>query len=329
MKKVLIGRVDNLGDFILTTPFISALKKAFPDAKIVFIGSTGNLSLASRIDLIDEVILLTHKSIFLNIELIGRLRKEKFDMAVAFHPDTTLASIMGITGAKLRICYWFGNIRPFSAPFFHLCNHRILTGNEHVKEGHMVKHFLLPLQIAGCEMPEQTDLVLPRNPEQEDFVKTFLLINRFEEDKKIIALQLCHKWILDKWEPEDFKTLCKELLSNFQDYRFIVLYHRDHDSILNKFLSIAGELGMFVFCGSLFQWIYMIKMCHLYIGYDSGGIHVAAGWKKPVIDIFIEPSSKEFWSPWNVPHVSLLKNDEIIKNIIDGVNILTENSELV
>jgi ADP-heptose:LPS heptosyltransferase len=81
-------------------------KAACPDAKLVFIGSASNLRLASRITLIDEAIPLTHRGVLANLSLIARLRRERFDLAVAYHPDTTLAAIVGLPGATYRVCYW-------------------------------------------------------------------------------------------------------------------------------------------------------------------------------------------------------------------------------
>jgi len=323
MKKVLLARIDNIGDFILTTPFISALCDSLSPLKIVFIASPYTYPLVKKMKIIDEVIVLDAKkeTIINKLALINRIRKEKFDIAIFFHPSTLLAIIIGLSKAKIRIGYEFGWVRPFSSPFYWLLTHRILSTREAI-EDHMVTHFLKPLKILGIPFPTSPKLTIPEDKTEEAKVEAFLLKEGFNlNNDKIIALQLCPKWIEDGWEEEDFLKLCKKLLNCNNKVKLLILYKKEYLNQLSRFLLEAQQLGITCFGGDLFKWIYLIKNSSLFIGYDSGGIHIAVAFGKPVIDIFIDPWCKSVWYPFGVPYVSLM-GKHLTDQIINGANKL-------
>ncbi len=328
MKKVLIARVDNLGDFILTTPFMSALKAACPDATLVFLGSASNLRLASRIRLIDEALPLTRGGVLANLGLIARLRRERFDLAVAFHPDTTLAAIVGLTGATFRVCYWFGGVRPLTVPCYSLCTHRIMTAAEAIREDHMVAHFMRPLSLAGIDTAGEPELVLPDEGGRFGTRADRLSGGRVEVGGDTIALQLCPKWLEDAWRPDEFRRLCQLASARFGSHRVVVLYQPEHERILRELLAVPADIGIAGCAGDLLEWMDTIKRCALYVGYDSGGVHVAAAWKKPVVDIFKNPATfvHRLWAPWKVPYVTVVKDDRVVENIVNGIDGLLNAS---
>ncbi|MEN6622311.1 MAG: glycosyltransferase family 9 protein, partial [Smithella sp.] len=55
-KKIFVSNRMGLGDVILTTPILKALKRKYPDSKITFVTSPNCLPIVQGLDFIDEVI---------------------------------------------------------------------------------------------------------------------------------------------------------------------------------------------------------------------------------------------------------------------------------
>ncbi len=61
MKKIVISRLDNIGDVVMTTPILYQLKKKYPEAKLIYIVRTVAAPAVDRLPFIDEVISLPYK----------------------------------------------------------------------------------------------------------------------------------------------------------------------------------------------------------------------------------------------------------------------------
>ncbi|MGE4589805.1 MAG: glycosyltransferase family 9 protein [Acidaminococcaceae bacterium] len=61
MKKIVVSRLDNIGDVVMTTPLLYQLKKMFPEAKLIFVVRTVAAPAVDRLPFIDEVIALPDK----------------------------------------------------------------------------------------------------------------------------------------------------------------------------------------------------------------------------------------------------------------------------
>src|SRR5919106_519625 len=88
-KNLLVVRLDNLGDVLMSVPAINALKETFR-CKITLLTSSAAISITSFIGSIDDVIVYDvpwmksrteNSSTF---EITERLRNKKFDGAVVF-----------------------------------------------------------------------------------------------------------------------------------------------------------------------------------------------------------------------------------------------------
>ena len=61
MKKIVVSRLDNIGDVVMTTPILYQLKKRFPEAKLICVVRTIAAPAVVRLPFIDEVIALPDK----------------------------------------------------------------------------------------------------------------------------------------------------------------------------------------------------------------------------------------------------------------------------
>jgi ADP-heptose:LPS heptosyltransferase len=81
INKILIFRYDRIGDMIVTTPLIGALKKSFPNSKLIILASEVNACVLTNNQYVDKIQKYP-KNIFLAILCLIRLRAEEIDLLV-------------------------------------------------------------------------------------------------------------------------------------------------------------------------------------------------------------------------------------------------------
>src|SRR3989338_1410008 len=108
-KNILIVRTDRIGDVVLTTPVISALRENYPHARLSMMVTPQTKDIVEGNPYLDSVIVFDRKEIGRNVgKLLGfilNLRKEKFDSAIIFHTKKITNLICFLAGIPQRVGY--------------------------------------------------------------------------------------------------------------------------------------------------------------------------------------------------------------------------------
>ena len=108
IKKILFIRIDRIGDIILSTPTLKALKEAYPQSKITVLASPSNNPLIFNNPNVDHIVVYDRRGRLIDrIRVIRKLRESGFDLAIAPYADYELetALIAFFSGAKNRVGY--------------------------------------------------------------------------------------------------------------------------------------------------------------------------------------------------------------------------------
>ncbi len=107
--KILIRAANWIGDAIMTTPVIRALKKNYPDSHISILAKPWVIPVFDNNPYIDEIILFddkkTHKKGFGFLRLAKDLRKYKFDISILMPNSFSSALITFFAGITQRVGY--------------------------------------------------------------------------------------------------------------------------------------------------------------------------------------------------------------------------------
>ncbi|MSQ80552.1 MAG: lipopolysaccharide heptosyltransferase family protein [Candidatus Methylopumilus sp.] len=95
LKKILIFRYDRIGDMIVTTPLISALKKSFPKSRVIILASEVNAGVLTKNRYVDKIQKYP-KNIFLAILCLTNLRKEKIDLLIDLNHSIVWRALLEI-----------------------------------------------------------------------------------------------------------------------------------------------------------------------------------------------------------------------------------------
>jgi lipopolysaccharide heptosyltransferase III len=99
--KILLLQLKRIGDLILTTPAIAALRKRFPDAHLTLVVSNECADLLPALSDVDRV-LIAHRNLY-DIALFPAIALRKFDCCIDFTRNDRSASLAFLSRAQRRI----------------------------------------------------------------------------------------------------------------------------------------------------------------------------------------------------------------------------------
>ena len=116
IRRILFIRIDRVGDLVLSTPAIRALKEGFPSAELTVLAGPAAAPLLVHNPHVDRVIVYGRsRGLREKTALVNELKRMRFDLAVDPYDDREMetAWIAGMSGASLRIGYPCGGREAF------------------------------------------------------------------------------------------------------------------------------------------------------------------------------------------------------------------------
>jgi len=321
LRSVLIIRLDEIGDVVMTTPFLRELRRNLPSAWITLVVKPAVYNLVELCPYVNEVLTFDPRvggrlpQMRLHARALRFARKflwgRKFDLAIVPRWDVDFyhASFLAyFSGAAWRIGY-SENVserkkvanRGNDLLYTHVLNDNDLK--------HEADRNLDLLRFLGGTV-EDGQLELWLDPRDNAFAERLLAANDFPPSQLLVAL--CPsggRSSLKQWPLERFVEIANWLKERYRAW--IVVIGAADERCLGE--SIQQEAGATVINAagqtSLRQAAALIKKCNLYIGNDTGLTHIAAAMKIPVVVIF-GPTCPHRFSPLGASSVVLRKDLE-------------------
>lgn len=296
IKKILVLRPDMIGDLMLITPALSALRKKFPQAEITLLIQSYTKDAVKNHPDIDKLIEVPKRG-FGNtkkfFELLDKIKKEKFDLAINYYnefPYAFLGYAAGIPyrlGDKSKILIgWMYNLAAFQ-------QWRDYT--RHEVEQNLA--LLRPLEITEQNLPMKTAV----NPQAKESV-----LQKIPSRRPLIVVHLGTGGGNKPYLPEYFaKTI--DLLKEKLKGEVVITGAKREQEKADKVMELCKNKPVnLVQNTTLEELIALIGECGLFIGVDSGPLHIASALKRKIIAIFpskeVKPSK---WGPWQAEHIVL------------------------
>ncbi|MFA5362679.1 MAG: GT4 family glycosyltransferase PelF [Candidatus Omnitrophota bacterium] len=287
--KILIIKLSSLGDVILSTPAIKAIRDKFkknggPDTKhytISFLVGKESKDVLLACPYIDELLVYDYKNRhkgwggFLNI--VGHLRKRNFDIVIDLQNNRRSHILSFLTRALDR--YGYRNKK-----FSFLLNH---AAEENGVPLDPVTHQFRILKLLGIELRDPYPEVWPSGSD-EKYVDDLLRREWLSPAQKIVGINISasSRWQSKVWPMENLIALCGELSRN--DMRIVVTGTEADLPGAQMILQRIQNSKVINACGrtSINQLVCLIKKCSVYISGDSAPLHIAAGVKVPFVALF-------------------------------------------
>ncbi len=304
-RRILIVRLDRIGDVVLSTPVIKALKEANPGSVISFMSSPHAKDILESNPALDEVILYdkasAEKGILGNLKFILRLRKKKFDLAVVLHPTVRSHIVTALAGIPRRIGYdrkW---------------GFLLTTKVPHTKEfglKHEIDYTLDILRYIGIE-PRDKSLYIGVNERSERKVDELFRQSGIGKDDLCVAVNPGASCASKRWGAAKFAEVAGRLAAKYGAR--IVIVAGESDKSLGDEVAALLEGGCVNLSGrtTVADLASVLRRVRLFVSNDSGPVHIACAVGTPVIAIFGRSDrglSPRRWGPTGGRDVVLYKD---------------------
>lgn len=284
----------------MTTPAVAALRRVFPDAFISYAVEDPYQDLVEGNPNLDKIYVIKKKQGLKGfLRLIQQVRREKYDAVLDFHGGPRASLVTLFSRAKLKAGYRI-NYRNF------IYNIKI---PRKPKKGHVhsVENHMNLVKSLGVNIDPIPPLFVPRATKSEvEKIEKFIKENRLE-GRKIITIHISAGNKFRDWGVENWLKLA-DGLSQRPEVR-IVLTGAEEDAkageeIMSKskapVLSSVGRL-------KLRELRELISRSLLFIGPDSGPMHIAATTSTPIVALF-GPTLPAHFAPWQAKAMIIEKD---------------------
>jgi glycogen(starch) synthase len=322
-RNILVIQLADMGDVVLSSAFLSALRRQWPKAWIGLVIQPSMINLVERCPEVDEIIPFRWRTfkdwgnafsghfrwwIGATLLTIRKLWRRRIDMAVSLRwnndaPQAAALTLMVASGAPVRVA--FRDIPYDKIPYRLTDINRLIT---HGPTRSYLKHEVemqMDIFSALGGKPAKPRIQAWTGPEDDSFAHDLLDRAGFLGREPIVALAPGAAWAFRRWPTERFIALSKWLQESRGAY-IIILAARNERALArliarelrrDRTLGLAGKT-------TIRQMAAVLKHCRLFVGNDSGPMHVAAGAGVPVVGFF-GPGEYERFKPWGVEHEAI------------------------
>ena len=306
--KILLIRLRLVGDVVFTTPAVRAIRRRFPHAHITYLIEEGAAPVLRGNPNVDELIVAAHRRgrarLADDLRLVRRLRAARFDLVVDFHGGPRSSWLTWLSGAPRRIGY-----RVQGRTWMY--TDRVARPRE-LRPRHSVENqwdLLAPLDIAPPDR-ERDPVDMPEDSEARARVVSRLAAAGVGPGEDVVVLHVSAGNPFRRWPAASFAETAARLAEAGSARRIVFTSGPSDAAAAGAVARTARDrLGpamaaRIVLCEDfdLPELRALIQRASLYIGGDSGPLHIAATTGTPIVALF-GPTLPERSVPWRPAHL--------------------------
>jgi ADP-heptose:LPS heptosyltransferase len=305
--RVLLIRLRLIGDVVLSTPVIRALRRTFPDATLTYLVERDAASVvAGNRDIVVERTRGLRR-VLDDAKLAWQLRRERYDVVIDMHGGPRSSWLALATGARQRIGY--------DIPGRQWMYTRTIPRARELRPRHSVLNQWDLLEgIEGwpgeAADPARDAVAMPIDPEADRRIAARLRSAGVAPEHPLIVLHVSASNPFRRWPEPAFAQVVASLVSQSPDRR-VILSSGPSDRLAADRIVVAArallpdeartqviDFGEF----DLAELRALVERSVLFIGGDTGPLHVAATTTTPVVAIY-GPTLPARSTPWRNPSI--------------------------
>lgn len=304
MSNVLCVRLDNMGDILMTTPALKAIKHTHPQCKVTLLTSPSGAAIANHILEIDDVIIYSPpwmKATTSNepyngydLSIIESLQERGFDKAIIFTTYTQsplpAALLCYLSGIPRCLAYCHENPYQLISDWL-----RDPEPEHHIR--HEVKRQLDLVGSVGCHTPDE-HLSLCLQDKDKEYIKSLLIENGIDPSKCIV-IHPGSTAPSRRYPPEQYAKAADLIIKEF-NYKIIFTGSESEKSLIDEIIasmqqraiSFAGLLPLSALAA-------LISYARVLVANNTGPAHISAAVGTPVVSLYALTNLQH--TPWKVP----------------------------
>ena len=296
-KNILLIQLWGLGESILTLPTIKTLREKYPKSKIDILVTDRNKDVYFNNKNLDDTRVISLNPFAIKWFMLKNFRK--YDLVIDMEEYLNISSIMSFSLGKNRIGYNHG-VRS-------LLYTKTIPYND---KQHVVYTFLNLLKPLNIKL--NVDKLSKLNYSSKNKKNIDNLLKKFNIGKKDfivgIAPGAAESAKSRMWLVKNYAELCNNILLNKKN-KIIFIGNKYEGELIKKIQnSIKEKIRTFNTAGlfNLNGLFYLIEKCNLFIGNDTGPMHIAAAQGVKTIGLF-GPNLPVRFGPYGKDNISVYK----------------------
>jgi heptosyltransferase-2 len=276
--KILIIQTAFLGDVVLTTPLMKAVRKKYPKSKIFFLLIPQTEELLKNNPYIDRIIAYDkkgkEKEVFGFLNLVKMVKSSEFDLALIPHRSFRSALIAYLAGIPQRIGF-----DKSSGAFFFTQKMKYIQNQPEVKRN---------LSLLETDIPSENDCLPELFPSEDDFIYIEELFKSWDvkEENKIVGIAPGSVWNTKRWLPERFGKVAEALIEKLGAKVIFIGGKEDEKLCLEIASNMKSKPLIAAGKTSPLQSASLISRCKVILSNDTAPMHIAVARRVPVVAIF-------------------------------------------
>ncbi len=300
---ILVIKLSAVGDVILATASLRALRKKYPQAKICCLVGRDGAAMLQGCPYIDEVITYDYrgkdKGVFGFKRMLEILRKYRFDKIIDFQNNNRSHLLAFLCFP--RASYGYRNKK-----MGFLLSHGILNDQTHIPP---VRHQFRLLEQLGIVYDKDVRLEMWPRPDDVVYAKELLHGNWIDDKNHTVVginISASERWATKNLPMKSVAELCDKMSA---DNIRVVITGMEKDILLVREMEryLKSKPAILVGKTNLLQLAALIGLCKVYVTSDSAPLHVAAAMNVPVV-AFFGPTNPERHVP-PAAHLKIIKKD--------------------
>ncbi len=305
--RILLVRLRPLGDVVFTTPLLSALRRHYPEAHLSYVVEPDAAAIVETNPHINELIIAPRRRgmarIVDDFQLGRQLSRGRYDLAIDLHGGPRSAWLTWASRAARRIGY--------TIPGRSWMYTQVVQRSRDLTPRHSVLNqwdLIAPLDIPRLD-PARDPLQMPDSYQAGNSVDRYLTQSRVNRSDSLIVIHVSASTRFKRWPEDSFVSLVTRLVRNGSN-RKVFFTSGPSDAAAAQRIADASRREL----GSLASAILesrlltlpelraLIARAALFVGGDSGPLHIAATTSVPIVEL-LGPTLAERSFPWRDPRL--------------------------
>jgi heptosyltransferase-3 len=297
VQRIGLFKMRNIGDVLMITPLLRALRETFPDARITAIVNAGTEAVLENNPHLDDVIPYRREdgnALGRELDFVREVRRRKFDLTIGCTDGDRTAWCSLLSGARYRLGLVSRRWSRFN-PLRLVYNMPVATIPPPMHE--VERHFFL-MEAAGLALKsaEAGPLVLEIPDHLRRWAGEQLASLR---PARIVQVHPVSRWLWKCWDNESMAAVIDWLQEERGARVFVTTGPVERERRRAREIVARCRTRPLFFDGnlSLPQLAALSAASDGYFGIDTAPMHMAAAVGVPVVALF-GPTGPEAWAPW-------------------------------
>ena len=301
INKILVIRVDGIGDLLNSTPAISLLRKNYPSAEITVLARPLNAPVLIGNPDVDRILVFErdgkHRGFKTQLQFYRELRRERFQLVVAMQTAMWSHLVAFLSGAPYRLGRYQ---KRFRSTLTHAWHGKYPKGETHEVDRN------LELVRLICEGEGYRKLIFHLLPDEITDAKSKLTSSDIGDDAFLIGMHPGGSSFDKRWPEKQYAELADRLAHHYN--ATILLLRGPEEAELARSIQEIMQFPAIAYAPETIRELgALLSCCNLVVCNDSGPMHLAAALDVPTVAIF-GPTDHVAWHPLS-ENASIVRRD--------------------